>query len=147
MRRTGRKGWGAIAGIYTILSIEILVSGRHLIDQAIGDWLRPQHLYPERRPAQAVAILILVFLALLTARLAVRRAPTGRLKIATGATAAVLALFTVESLSLHAVDAVLYCPVGPIMLIGWLWLGCGWTSAAAATAERADFNNARRGTS
>lgn len=130
----GSKRWAILAIIYALVSIEILVRGRHLIDQAIGDWLRAEQLYPERRPPQAAAILVLLMLALLAARFVLRRAPTRRLKIATGATAAALTLFVVESVSLHAVDAIFYRPVGPIMLIGWLWLVCGWTAAAVAAS-------------
>jgi hypothetical protein len=133
-RRNHRREtrWAVLSLIYTLLSAEILLSLRHRVDQAIGDTLRAAHLYPERRPAQAAAVIVVVILSLLVTRVNVRSAPTSRLSIASGATAPLLSLFVVESISLHAIDAILYRPIGPIMLIGWLWLACGWTTLVAA---------------
>lgn len=127
-----RRGWTALACIYALLTVEILASTRHHVDRLIVGWLRAAHVYPERRPAQAAVIILLVVLGMLAARYVMRGA-SGRLRLATGATIAVVVLFIVESVSLHAVDAVLYRAAGPVMLIGWLWLLCGWTAAAAAT--------------
>ena len=131
-----RRGWTVLAVIYALLTVEIIASTRHQLDRLIVAWLKAHHLYPERRPAQAAAILLLLVLGLLAARYVLRLAPAGRLKIATAATAAVVTLFVVESVSLHALDAILYRPVGPIMLIGWLWLACGLTTVGAALSPK-----------
>jgi hypothetical protein len=134
-RRRERRTWAVFAVIYALLSIEILMNLRHRVDQAIGDGLRAAGVYPERRPAQAAAVVIAIILGALATRFIVRLAPTTRLSIASGATAALLLLFMVESISLHAVDGILYRRIGPVMLIAWLWLACGWTTVAVAGSE------------
>ncbi len=135
-----RRDWAMLAGLYALLTVEIVASGRHRLDGLLAGWLRAEHLYPDRRPVQAAAILLLIALGWLAARHVVQRGSTRRLRIARAATAAVILLFAIESVSLHAVDGLLYRPVGPILLIGWLWLVCGWTTAAAASSSAVSPN-------
>jgi hypothetical protein len=89
--------------------------------------------YSQRRGLQefiivglATITLICVMLSLFSRRLA------GTVRIAAGLTIALLALFAIETVSLHSVDAALYGPIGPVALIGWLWaiaaLGICWTA-------------------
>lgn len=131
-----RKSWTWLALIHALLAMEIVLSLRHLLDRRLAGLLRVAHVYPERRPAQAAVILLLLAVGALAALYIMRRTPAGALRTATGATIAAFALFVVESVSLHAVDAIFYRTVGPIMLIGWLWLACGWTVAGAAMLPR-----------
>ncbi len=42
-------------------------------------------------------------------------------RIAASLTIIVLALFAIETVSLHAVDAMYYQPIAPILSIGWMW--------------------------
>jgi hypothetical protein len=126
-----RKGWALIGAIDALLTIEILASMRHRLGIVLREWLRASHLFPERRPVQAALILVILAIALLAAFALVRRMPTRTLAMAAGATAAALGIFIVETVSLHAVDGVVYAPAGPILLIGWLWLACGWLTTAA----------------
>ena len=76
------------------------------------------------------ALIVLIMIQL------VRKAPTWPSAIGRCATAAVLGIFVAESVSLHGADAIFYRPAGPVLFIAWLWLGCGWVSAAAAANER-----------
>lgn len=131
-RSSVRKAWALIGTVYVLLSVEILASTRHHLGIALREWLRATHLFPDRRPVQAVLILIVVTIVLLATFALARRAPTRTLAAATCVTAAALGVFIVETVSLHAVDAVVYSRVGPILLIGWLWLACGWLTTAAA---------------
>ena len=131
-RPTVRNGWALIGAIYVMLSAEILASTRHRLGIALREWLRATHLFPERRPVQAALILLIVAIVLLAAFALVGRAPARALAVATGATVAALGIFIVETVSLHAVDGVVYAPLGPILLIGWLWLVCGSVTIAAA---------------
>lgn len=124
--------WAIISAIHSLLAIEVLALARHRIDRMLGEWLRAANVYPERRPAQAVIIFITIALSVLAIIHFVRRAETRTLAIAHGATVILVALFALESISLHQVDSVLYRPAGLVLAIGWLWLGCGWTTAAAA---------------
>jgi hypothetical protein len=47
-------------------------------------------------------------------------------------------LFAIETVSLHALDAAYYRPIGAVLLIGWLWsIACaGICLAAFAVASR-----------
>ena len=130
--RRPARNWAVIGVVYVLLSIEILASTRHRLGIALREWLRAAHLFPERRPVQAVLILVIVTIVLLAAFIMIRRAPTRNLAVASGATIALIGIFVVETVSLHAVDGVVYAPLGPILLIGWLWLACGWVTTAAA---------------
>ena len=133
---SARKSWVLIGTVYMLLSIEILASTRHRLGIALREWLRATHLFSERRPVQAALILVIVAFVLLAAFILVRRAPTRTLAIASGATAAAVGIFFVETVSLHVVDGVAYAALGPILLIGWLWLACGWLTTAAALWSR-----------
>jgi hypothetical protein len=44
----------------------------------------------------------------------------------------VLWLFTIEAISLHAVDALMYAYIGPVLAIGWAWAALALTITAAA---------------
>lgn len=46
-------------------------------------------------------------------------------------------IFVIEIISLHAVDAVLYHPVGPVLVIAVLWVAASaWVGVAALIAAR-----------
>lgn len=128
------RSWTRIAIVHAVLAAEVVAMSRHRLSGAVGDWLKTQGAYPERRSGQMALILILVLLALLLIRYVVRRASTRRLAYALSATGLLLALFAVETVSLHAIDGILYHGAGPVLLIGWLWLACGWTTAVIATS-------------
>jgi hypothetical protein len=95
--------------------------------------LKAEGEYGQRRGMQeffiiglATIALICVMLLLFSHRLA------GNVRIAGGLTIALLALFAIETVSLHSLDAVLYGSIGPVALIGWLWAiataGICWTA-------------------
>jgi len=131
-RRSGRRTWAIIASIYVLLAVEVFAMTRHQFNRVIGGWLKIEGSYAERGTAQVVLVIITVVVAALITGRVVLRAPTRRLSIARGSTAAIVALFAVGSVSLHASDAILYQSIGPVLLIGWLWFLCGFTTAAAA---------------
>lgn len=143
----GGGGWSVIAAIHLLLALELFAGMRHRLSGLLSHWLRTAGVYADRRPPQAAVDAILVALA----AAAIWRVARGRqhrtLTIARAATAMLLALFVAETVSLHAVDAIMYRPAGPVLLIGWLWLACGWTTASAAAGFRgATPARRRRGT-
>ena len=135
-RSHDRGAWATIAAIYSVLAIEVLAKARHSINREIGARLRDAGVYTERRPVQAALLLAIVVLAAIITRYLARSAPTSCTSVARSTTAALVALFMVESVSLHAIDGILYHPAGPMLLIGWLWLACGWSTAVAAWSFR-----------
>lgn len=134
--RGARVCWGAIVAIYLLLTLEVLAMLRHHSNLVAGEWLKAEGIYAERRPAQAAILMLTMLLAALVLGFVIRKARGRAQAIAIGATAAVILLFVIESISLHAVDAILYRHVGPVMLIAWLWLACGLTTAVAAALYR-----------
>ena len=128
----GRIDWAVISAIHALLAMEIVASGRHRLRGLADDWLRLDSVYGERRPVQLAMLIAVIVLAMLAGRLLFRRPPSGRLALARGATAAVVTLFAVETVSLHPIDMALYRPLGFMMLIGWLWLAGGLTTTFAA---------------
>lgn len=130
--RRARHAWAAIAAVYMLLSAEAQAMMRYAIGGNIRRLAIAAGIYSDRRPLQAFALLILGAAAALIIATLARNAPTRASGIARGATAAALTVFVAESVSLHAVDRVLYSFAGPTRLVCWLWLACGWTTAAAA---------------
>jgi hypothetical protein len=61
-----------------------------------------------------------------------RQFATLGMRVAVIFTLGLLALFAVETVSLHTIDAIFYRPVGPVLLIGWLWAAASAGICAAA---------------
>jgi hypothetical protein len=123
-RSIGRdaRAWQVLVFIHGLFSMEILIGLRHRIHNYLAASLMAQGEYGQRRGIQepmvfglATVALVCVTLLLLSPRLA------GSVRLAGSLTVALLALFAIETVSLHAFDAVYYRPIGPVLLIGWLW--------------------------
>jgi hypothetical protein len=86
--------------------------------------------YGNRGPLQEILILSLAAIACVLATLVLFRFrfATRGVRVAASISVAVLALFAIEAISLHALDALFYRPIGTVLLIGWIWAG-----ACAAT--------------
>lgn len=140
-----RRSWAVIALVYAILCVEVLARTRYVIGDEIRDFLRQNGVYSERRPVQAATLLVLVVFAALIAIYFARSAANRAHAIASASAVVVIALFFAESVSLHAVDGILYARAGPVLLIGWLWLACGWFTTAAAAAQAARVSASRTG--
>jgi hypothetical protein len=61
-----------------------------------------------------------------------RQGAGGAARLAASITIAVSALFAIEMVSLHAVDAVFYRPIGPVLMLGWVWVIAAAGICAAA---------------
>lgn len=132
-RGAGLKGIGAINAL---LAAECALGWRHglhdAVIAAIGSW------YDRRTPFQTAltlaAILAIAVITLLLARAARAHARTA--VPAMLATGCAILLFAAETISLHAIDRILYLPAGPLLVIGWAWAGLGLATALAALAAR-----------
>jgi uncharacterized membrane protein len=124
--------WQVLGFINGTFLIEIFFGLHRIHDYSVA-LLIAEGEYSQRRGLQefiiiglAAITLICVMLSLFSRRLA------GTVRIAAGLTIALLALFAIETVSLHSFDAALYGPIGPVALIGWLWaiaaLGICWTA-------------------
>jgi hypothetical protein len=115
--------WKVLTFVNALFLIEIIVGFRF----RVSDWART--LLQERGEYlqlhgkdQAVAILALaaaavtMLLFLLLFRIA---RPAAR--VGASLTIVLLALFVIEAISLHEIDAIFYLRIGPVLLVGWLW--------------------------
>jgi hypothetical protein len=125
-RRDARDGgvWFVIALINSVFLLEILMGFRHRIHDVGSSILMADGTYGNRGPLQEIVIFLLAATAVVVATIILTqcRFATTSGRLAASVSIAVLALFAIEAVSLHALDAVFYRPIGPILLIGWIWL-------------------------
>ena len=129
-----KRLWALLAAVNFLFFVEIFAGFRHRIHDFADGLLMARGLYDERHGPQemlvmSVGAIVLVFVLL---PLLLRRVST-TVRIATSITIALFALFAVEVVSLHAIDVILYRPVGPVYVIGWLWAAAAMTICLAAS--------------
>jgi hypothetical protein len=105
------------------LAAECLVGSRFQAHSVVIVQLKARGLYDARMLPQEYLTVGCVLLAILLFVLMLSR-PASR-RLAVGATTLAVALFVVETVSLHAIDAALYRPLGPLAAIAWLWIALG----------------------
>ena len=115
--------WYLLAFINSLFAFEIIFGLRHRIHDFTNSILIAHGQYAQREPAQEmIVIFFAIFGLMLVTLFLVGRQVAGRpARVAVSATIAVLALFAIETVSLHSLDAVFYRPIGPVLTIGWLW--------------------------
>ena len=128
--------WQALGLINGMFLIEVYFGLRHRIHDYFVALLIAEGEYGQRRGLQEFIIIGLAIIALICVMLLLfSRGLAGTVWIAVGLTIALLALFAIETVSLHSLDAALYSPIGPVALIGWLWAiaaaGICWTALTA----------------
>ena len=138
-RTSGRLAvlWRCLAVAQFLFLLEIMLGLRHQVHGWVDALLQQQGWYAHRRPVQ-VALLALSFVGLGFALTPMLRMFSGSpwVRLAAIASFVVLVLFGLEMISLHQIDTVLYCPVGPVMLIAWMWVALGVMVVWAATRTR-----------
>ncbi len=118
-----RVVWRSMAVVHAILAIEVIVGVRYEARLAVDAWLEARRLYSGREALQwALVVAAVAALAAGTAMLLRVSRTAAALRLALLGSAAAVAVFCVESVSMHRVDAVLYAAAGPIRSIGWLWV-------------------------
>lgn len=123
--------WRLLAVFHGVLFLEILLGLRHQIHALAGRGLMAEALYGERRPMQIALLAGMLAAGVLILWLAGRQKHLPA-KVGMLSSGLLAALFVVEVISLHAIDAVLYRRIGPLMVIGFLWVAlCGITALAA----------------
>ena len=135
--RNGSKGWWILAGLITLLIVEIVAGWRYRLHDVVDAFLIHRGWYESRSPWQMAMIAVAV-LMLLAAGYA------GRVRIHSKAfVSAVIAvcfavgIFVIEAISLHGIDSMLYRPVGPVLVIAFFWLAAStWISWTALMAAR-----------
>lgn len=127
-----RRTWKVLAFMNGLFLIEVVVGLRFRILELSRASLKAEGLYYQLHGGiQKVTVFSIATLALVSVILALILRPFAgtSARVAVSMTIIVLALFATEAISLHELYAVLYRPIGPVAVIGWLW-----AVAAAGTA-------------
>lgn len=135
--------WKVLTFVNALFLIEIIVGYRfRVLDWAIallqerGEY---QQLHGED---QAVAILALAVASVaMVVFLLLFRIARPAARVGASLTIVVLALFAIEAISLHEIDAVFYLRIGPILLVGWLWAVASAGICLAALISRSKRPN------
>jgi hypothetical protein len=145
-RRTRERAavpWRWLAVANAGFTAEIVLGLRHEVHGAVDALLQANGWYAQREPLQQ-GLLVVALLAGGAGLVALLRACRSQRAAAPAvlASGVVGALFALELISLHAIDALLYRRIGPLMLIALLWAACaavvvraGLRAAAAAAAS------------
>lgn len=129
-----KSPWTAIGLINLIYGIECVLGLRHrLHDMATAD-MGAQYL--ERAPLQIFLTGFGLFFAGIVTVALLRLPQTQTARLAVAACVLSGTLFGVETVSLHAVDRILYRPIGAALLIGWLWMTLAIATGLAAISSR-----------
>jgi hypothetical protein len=121
---TETRIWYLLAVINGLFAFETIIGLRHRIHDFTNSVLIAQGRYAEREPVQELMVISFATLALTSMVLFRGRQHMegGAVRVAVAATMGILALFAVETVSLHALDAAFYRPAGPVLAIAWLWV-------------------------
>jgi hypothetical protein len=126
-RRSGLRDartWNVLALINCLFVIEIYFGSRYRITELAITRLKTEDLYPQLHGwfqetiIIAIAAMAIIFITLF---LFWRLVAGAAARVAASITIAVLALFVIETVSLHAIDAIFYRPIGPLLMLGWVW--------------------------
>lgn len=139
-RKASARVWWWVGAIHLVWVMEVVVGARHGLHDWVNAVLHDNGLYPKRAAIQML-LLVGCVLCVALAHTVVRRWLKGTAPLAPHArraafvTMAVGALFIVESISLHAIDQLLYANLGPVLAITYLWVGMALAILASAWAE------------
>jgi hypothetical protein len=122
-----KRAWKILALIYCLLTIEVLVGFRHSLHDLCAHIFEIEQGYSSRGPVQELLTLFLAVVAIILTGfvLFLFRFDASGARIATMVALAVLALFAIETISLHPIDAILYRSTASVMTVGWIWAGAG----------------------
>lgn len=145
MRKNGHAGgsarvWAWVAVAHLAFAAEVVLGARHQVHDMLNAVLRDNGLYPARATIQA-GLLLLCGLGVAVGVEGVRRWLGGVPQLTHHArrvafvALAIGALFMVESVSLHAIDQVLYATAGPVLAIAYIWVCAAMVTVASAWAE------------
>jgi hypothetical protein len=129
--------WRVLALFFGVVAIEVVAGLRYQAHDWVTTMLQHGGVYPQRASLQRVLIALAAGLLVAgVALICALRTRGAALQVALAAGFCVVMFFALESISLHGIDAVLYRPVGPLRLIGWLWLCLAAGAIGAALRQR-----------
>src|ERR1017187_3796878 len=126
-RRSGSRDattWKLLALMNCLFLIEIFSGLRFHIHDLVKAILKAEGLYAQMHGwIQEIIDILVAIIALIFVTLFLfwRQVAGGAARVAVSMTIVVVALFAIETVSLHELRPVFYQPIGPMLMIGWLW--------------------------
>lgn len=119
--------WRWISGLQCVYGLEVWIGARHAAHDLVNAVLQATGLYAGRGVIQiallfATALTGMVLSGVMWQSHWWSHQSNMRAKLSFVCTVAVLLLFLVETISLHAIDRLLYRPMGPVLLIAYAWV-------------------------
>lgn len=126
--------WRLLAALQVSCCVEVVWGVRYQLHNEADLVLQGQGRYEGCHPLQLTPIGIVLLLAVAGAAGIVWRARRLNAGLAGALLGTLLtgALFDLETVSLHDIDATMYAVVGPIKAIDWMWAGVAAITIASA---------------
>jgi hypothetical protein len=117
------RTWIVLACFSAAFAIEVVAMLRLQLHDFVGQMLRAQGLYQGRTPPQQIIIATTAAIFLIGTFFVLRRtfSQSWPARIASATATAFVALFAIEGVSLHAIDAIFWSSYYQVKVIGWLW--------------------------
>jgi hypothetical protein len=133
-----------LTAIEAALVLDMVFNWRWMIHQELMDLAQRWKEYELRRSPQVIAIAILAVLLLVGLIFALRilRGRAGALLAVSGVLLS-LVLWCTEVISLHALDHVLYHPLGQWMLVSLMWVFAGLMTSVGILIDARQANGGR----
>jgi hypothetical protein len=137
-RRGVSSLWGWVTLVYILMTADTVLGTRYIISDAVRTVLKSSETYQDRRMWQAGIVICLLMLAGILLRLGFRSGRPQRKGTSSAVFLSLLAplFFVLEATSLHSIDAFLYHPAGPVLLVGWIWMALTFLTAVQANGAR-----------
>lgn len=132
-----RSPWVWLTAAQGLFALEMMSDLRYRAHRLVDAVLRSHDWYATRLSLQ-LTLLLLLLLLLSAAAASLWRLQRRDAAAAMAAAGSVLmaGLLLVEIVSLHAVDAIMYTPLGPINIVAWAWAVASATVILSAQAGR-----------
>lgn len=132
-RVCSERRWWRLAGVSSVCMLEVALGLRHRAHDLVDSVLQAGGWYGSRSHTQMLLLAIVALLAAGTlAWLLSLRGTAAEIRVSAAASLTALWLFAIEAISLHAVDALMYSLIGPVLVIGWAWAALALVIGGAA---------------
>jgi hypothetical protein len=130
--------WYPPAAVFALMVVDLQLQGRYAVRTVVENFLFAHGLAAaDKRPFQIAVLIVAAIVLLLVIRRFARG--SGGLREARLGAILIAALWSLEAISLHQTDHIMWLQVGPILLGGWLWI-----AASALAIGGALFGSRRR---
>lgn len=129
------RRWLAPAAIFALMVVDLQLNARYAVRAVVENFLFAHGLSAAaKRPFQAVMLIVAAIVLVLV----IRRFARGRGGLREARLGAILiaALWSLEAISLHQTDHIMWMQIGPILLGGWLWIAASALAIGGALFGR-----------